>query len=338
MRLLRATYIADACCCKASLLLVMPDGTRLWIASALDWRRLLVALPILTLLALVVYLLVRDDNASAAPNATLLETPPVGEAEAGVTKGRAARDFEAVTNERTTIRLSDYRGTPVVVNFWATWCTSCLAEMPDLRDVQRDFGSDQIAVLALNSGEHPEDASDFIEQLAAPEFAYAFDPSLAITDAYGIVGLSHSVFVDAGGVIRATYVGQMTPDLMREYVQAAISATTAAEAPFRLRLPGAVEARTSAFVIEEDADDTVSVLSRRLRCDDSFCASSALAAVRDVDGVVRVDAEPAADPPTVTIVFDPAILTHRTAAEALAGAVADLDDPLYEHEITIAAE
>ena len=304
-----------------------------------DWRRLLLALPVLAVLAAVTYLVVRDDAADeSTPKAMLRETASVAGTDAGVIKGRTARDFTAATSGGELLALSDFRGRPVVLNFWATWCTSCLAEMPDLKAVQQEFGANRVAVLALNSGESAADTEEFIEQLDAPEFTYAFDPLLAVTDAYGIVGLSHTVFVDADGIIRATYVGQMTPDLMREYIGAALDATDAAEPPFKLRLPGAVEARTSVFVVEEVGDETVRISSRRLRCDDSFCAESAFDRLADRNGIVSADVEDNADPPAVVVRFDASALSHDTVAQALADEVTLLGDPLYEHPITLQVE
>jgi peroxiredoxin len=307
-----------------------PDARRIF-----DWRRLLLALPVLAVLAAVTYLVVREDAGdTSTPQARLLDTDPVAGADAGVIKGRTARDFTAAAPGGEPLALSDFRGRAVVLNFWATWCTSCLAEMPDLKSVQQEFGAYRVAVLALNSGESAPDTEEFIEQLDAPDFTYAFDPSLAVTDAYGIVGLSHTVFVDADGVIRATYVGQMTPDLMREYIRAALDATDAEEPPFRLRLPGAVEARTSVFTVSEVDDRTVRISSRRLRCDDSFCAVPAFGLLASAEGIVSVEHEGDADPPAVVVRFDEGELSHDEVAERLAQEVARLGDPLYEHAIT----
>jgi peroxiredoxin len=312
--------------------------TRSQTQAIFDWRRLLVAVPVLILLAGVAFVLVRDDDAVATtPRARLLDTAAVAGAEPGVIRGRTARDFIAAKADGETVSLSEFRGRPVVLNFWATWCTSCLAEMPDLRDVQHEFGAQRVAVIALNSGEDASDTKDFIDGLEAGDFTYAYDPSLAVTDAYGIVGLSHTVFVDSAGIIRATYVGQMTPDLMREYVAAALAATNAGDPPFKLRLPGAVEARSSVFVVDDVDDETVRISSRRLRCDDSFCATPAFEGLASMPGIVAVEPDAVADPPAVVVRFEENEQSHKQVASALAQEVALLGDPLYEHAITFEA-
>jgi peroxiredoxin len=304
--------------------------------GVVDWRRLLIAVPVLAVLGMGLWVLLdRGDATATTPRAVLQETAPVGAADPGVRTGQTARDFIASTDGGPTVRLSDFRGKPVIVNFWATWCTSCLVEMPDLRDVQREFGADNVAVLAVNSGESRETARGFIEDLGAADFTYAFDPTLAVTDAYGIIGLSHTVFVDADGVIRATYTGQMAPELMREYVVAAAASTTAGEPPFKLRLPGSVEARTSLLVVEEFGDRRVRLSSKRLRCDDTFCAAEAVDRLAGMPGITSVEPDLAADPPSVIVTFSQQSMTADRAAESLIDLLDELEDPLYQHEIAI---
>lgn len=293
-------------------------------------------MPVLAALAIALFVLLdREDATATTPRAALLETAPVTETRVGVRKEQTARDFRASAPDGNVVQLSDLRGKPVVVNFWATWCASCLAEMPDLKAVQQEFGPDNVAVLAVNSGESFEDAAEFIGWLDATDFIHAFDPSLVITDAYGVVGLSYTVFVDADGVIRSTYTGQLTPDLMREYVKDAIASTTSAEAPFKLRLPGTVEARTSVLRVEQTAAAELTVSGRRLRCDDSFCASDALDLLRTQPGIGAISSNLEADPPSVTIGYEPAVTSPGRIAEALASILQQQGDPLYQQPITI---
>jgi thiol-disulfide isomerase/thioredoxin len=303
-------------------------------------RRLLIAVPVLVALAVAVFLLVdREDATATTPKAVLLETEaPAAGSDVGVRQGQVARDFSAALPDGTDVRLSELRGTPVIVNFWATWCTSCLAEMPDLKAVQDEFGAEQVEVLAVNSGESFGDAGEFMRWLDAPDFLFAFDPSLAVTDAYGVVGLSHTVFVDADGVITSTYTGQLTADLMREYTRDAIASTISAEAPFKLRLPGTVEARNSTLVVEETAAGEVRISGRRLRCDDTFCAAPAVDALREQGAIIDLTSTLEADPPSVLVEFDAVSIDARGVGEALAALVDGLEDPLYQHPIVVEVE
>lgn len=304
--------------------------------AIIDWRRLLVALPVLAVLGFALFWLLRDSDATAStPKAVLLDTPSSTTQQVGVQKGRIARDFVATDVDGESVRLSDLRGTPLVINFWATWCTSCLAEMPDLKDVQAEFGAENLLVVAVNSGESVADAREFIDELDAESFLYAMDPSLAVTDAYGVLGLSTSVFVDAEGVIRATYVGQLSKEQMREFAQAAIAGDDAAEAPVRFRLPGTVEARTSVLVVEDIGDGVLRITSRRLRCDDSFCATAIVDEFERVAGVSRVTRDLAADPPFIEVEFDDVATSRDELLRALASLVDAGGDPLYQSAVTV---
>ena len=311
-----------------------PNRPRIF--GVINLRRLLISAPVLVAVLAGVYVLMRATDATATtPKAVLLETPPVAGTDAGVVKGKAARDFTATTPDGASVRLSDLRGKPVVINFWATWCTSCLAEMPELKDVQQEFGAENVHVVAVNSGESKGTAKEFLDFLDAPDFTAVFDPSLAVTDAYGVIGLSHSVFIDASGVIRATYTGQLSKELMREYIVAASAGTTTGEPPFKFRLPGSVEARTSVLLVEEVDGEAATFMSKRLRCDDSFCAAAAVDALAKQAGVLRIERDLGADPPSITVRFAPEVVTLEELARALAALIEGAEDPLYQQAVEI---
>jgi len=314
----------------------IPTSVHPRVLAVINWRRLVLAAPVLVALAFGLVVLLRASDATATtPKAVLLETPPVAGGGAGVVKGRAARDFTATTPDGGSIRLSDLRGKPVVINFWATWCTSCLTEMPELRDIQQEFGAENVHVLAVNSGESKAAAQEFLEFLEAPDFKTVFDPSLAVTDAYGVIGLSHSVFIDATGVIRATYTGQLSKDLMREYIEAASAGTTTGEPPFKFRLPGSVEARTSVLLVEEIEHGVARFTSKRLRCDDSFCGAPAIDALAAQPGILAIDRDLEADPPAITVTFEPQVMPLSRLGESLASLIEQQEDPLYQQPVTI---
>ena len=80
------------------------------------------------------FFVIRDEAEPGIARAELVET--VASRPVGLNVGQYAPDFEISTPERKRVRLSDLRGRPAVVNFWATWCGSCLTEMPDLKALQ----------------------------------------------------------------------------------------------------------------------------------------------------------------------------------------------------------
>jgi peroxiredoxin len=119
-------------------------------------------------------------------------------------------NLEAVAGGKA--RLSELRGHPVVVTFWATWCPSCRTEFPDLVKVQADYSAAGLRVLAVNGidQEHSRNGTKHVKQFIE-EFAVTFPVGLdkrgRTRDAYGILTLPTMLFIDSGGVVRAISAG-----------------------------------------------------------------------------------------------------------------------------------
>lgn len=134
-----------------------------------------------------------------------------------VKPGAMAPDFEAEFLEGGSVRLSDYRGRPVALNFWATWCPPCVHEMPMLREAERRYAAEGFAVLAMNAGQTVEHLEEFMPQFDL-EGPVVLDPGRLVYGEYGVVGLPTTIWIDREGVIRAVEVGQLTPELIDRYV------------------------------------------------------------------------------------------------------------------------
>jgi len=122
--------------------------------------------------------------------------------------GERAPDFvleDAVTGR--PIRLSDYRGRTVVLNFWATWCVPCREEMPDL---QRAFEDGQargeVVVLGVNDKEPASVVTAFTKEVGTT-FPIALDRTSAVRSQYGVIGLPGTFFIDRDGIIRSQHFG-----------------------------------------------------------------------------------------------------------------------------------
>ena len=79
-----------------------------------------------------------------------------------IREGEIAPNFVSVAPDGTQIELSDYRGTPVAINFWATWCVPCVIEMPALQSAAENYAGGDLVVLGVNAGESPERVSEFL--------------------------------------------------------------------------------------------------------------------------------------------------------------------------------
>lgn len=111
--------------------------------------------------------------------------------------------------------IGEFLGMPVVVNFWATWCKPCEQEMPLLQSYSEKFGS--IKVVGINSGEDPDTIEPFLSKYDIT-FPVWLDSEEKLTEEMKIFGLPTTYFVDSNGEILATHLGQLTPDLMDQYL------------------------------------------------------------------------------------------------------------------------
>ncbi len=124
---------------------------------------------------------------------------------------RPAPDFTLTATDQTTLRLSDLRGKVVLLNFWATWCPPCEAELPDLNALHREYAEAQgFTVVGIDLEEAPADVSAFAEARGLT-YPLLLDTDGAVTnDRFGVRSLPTSMIIDRDGVIRDTWVGQIT--------------------------------------------------------------------------------------------------------------------------------
>ncbi len=147
------------------------------------------------------------------------ETPAtVATAEVGLDVGDMAPDFTVTLLDGTEFKLSDMRGTPVFINFWATWCGYCVQEMPHMQTMHDEYP--EIYMIALSLDDSAEDAAAFIEETGYT-FDVAFDGAYDAASLYDVSGIPVTVIVGADGTIMFSVVGAMSEDNMRAAVEEA---------------------------------------------------------------------------------------------------------------------
>lgn len=263
-----------------------------------------------------------------------IETAEAGTA--GIRVGQVARNFEASNMEGERFALSELRGRPVVINFWATWCVSCLAEMPVLEQQRLARQDEGLTIVAVNVQESLADARGFIEALGLYDFIIAMDIDVTISDTYGVRGLPHSVFIDRNGVVQATFQGQLDEETMNRYVQASIDAAPGGEPPDRIQFLNVVP-REHVLNVFADAGEPniVRFESRRLRCDDEYCGALAVEPLAEIEGVLAVDHRSDDAPPSVTVTFDLEVVQLDTIVQSLADSLRALEDRLYTRDLEV---
>jgi len=130
--------------------------------------------------------------------------------ETGLEIGQLAPDFATVTLDGTPVRLADYRGQAVLLNFWATWCGPCRIEMPIFERSYRQHAAAGFVVLAVNNRETPETIATFRDALRL-SFPIALDPDGAIQRQYGILNYPSTLLLDQSGRIVYRHFGIVPP-------------------------------------------------------------------------------------------------------------------------------
>ena len=132
--------------------------------------------------------------------------------------GALAPNFRLETTTGEMLELAELRGTPIFLNFWATWCFYCLTEMPAMQKVADDYG-DQVIVLGVNAGDTPQDARTFAGNFDI-RYPLVLDTDKEVTEAYKVRQMPTSVFIDEHGVVTNVIYGVLVPDQMRQNIDA----------------------------------------------------------------------------------------------------------------------
>ena len=135
----------------------------------------------------------------------------------GVNQGNLARDFALETVDGTEVSLSEYRGNVVLINFWATWCPPCRAEIPDLEAAYRTRQDDGFVVLGVNVEEPREAVAPFVEAMGM-SYPVLLDKGGQVMKMYRAPGLPISLILDRDGVIRVRHVGFLTREQLEDYL------------------------------------------------------------------------------------------------------------------------
>jgi peroxiredoxin len=134
--------------------------------------------------------------------------------------GDSAPAFTLKSLDGTPVSLSQFKGHPVVINFWGTWCPPCRDEIPLLVAAYRARQDSELVILAVN-GRDQETSTGSVRKFAA-EFQMSFpvllDEHGNVRKRYKLLGLPTTVFVGADGIVRAVNIGPLTAAALQQHL------------------------------------------------------------------------------------------------------------------------
>lgn len=126
-------------------------------------------------------------------------------------------DFTLEDLNGNMVKLSSLKGKKVFLNFWATWCPPCKAEMPDIEKLYQETKDNDLIILAVNSGEDKKAVENFMNENNY-NFTVLLDVKGEVSRLYQVTGIPTSYFIDTGGFLDDGISGAMPLEAMKEYV------------------------------------------------------------------------------------------------------------------------
>ncbi|OAB41051.1 TlpA family protein disulfide reductase [Paenibacillus antarcticus] len=137
----------------------------------------------------------------------------------GIAKGNMAPDFNLLSLDEKNVKLSDFTGKKVILNFWGTWCPPCRVEMPHMEKMYNHDG-DNVVVLSVNLTQTEKSESDvkaFVEDFGLT-FPVVMDTDGDVASTYQISAYPTSYFIDSQGIIREIFKGAINDEMMEKAI------------------------------------------------------------------------------------------------------------------------
>lgn len=205
----------------------LEKGAQVAESSAMSGRRVIILVGGFFLIGLAIALLIFGGPLasilSGEPSVDLPQIPTIAtqsdfrESVQLLEVGDQAYDFTLMDLDNQQIALSDFRGRPLLINFWATWCAPCRLEMPEIQRAFENYQDQGLMVLAVNQQETAPMVRSFFNELGLT-FTPLLDSEGDVGRAYGAVGLPSTFFVNSSGEVTAIHRGILTEGQIADYL------------------------------------------------------------------------------------------------------------------------
>ncbi|MCY4261910.1 MAG: TlpA disulfide reductase family protein [Candidatus Dadabacteria bacterium] len=136
--------------------------------------------------------------------------------------GKPAPGFTLKSFDGEEVKLSDFQGKTLLVNFWASWCHPCREEAPAIERAYISLLGKQVEFIGINIMDDRKSAEEYIKSFGGT-FVNIYDPENRIHLAYGVGGVPETFFVNPEGVITGKHRGPLTEEMIMGYIEEATS-------------------------------------------------------------------------------------------------------------------
>ncbi len=176
----------------------------------------LIILAVMTALIVGVTVLYRHLSDDYAPDILV----PVNEDDSQKDTDYTAPDFTVYDTDGNAVKLSDMKGKPVVVNFWASWCPPCKAELPDFEETYKKHGEEVVFMMVNMTDGAQETVSVARSYLESTDFTFPiyFDTDLSAAYTYGVTSIPMTLFINADGEFVTYARGQIDSEILEKVI------------------------------------------------------------------------------------------------------------------------
>jgi peroxiredoxin len=149
----------------------------------------------------------------------------------GLEAGAMAVDFRFQDAVGTTFSLSDFGGKLVILNFWTTWCSYCVDELPNIQQIYNEWSYDEVVMLTIDKGEDYDTVATFMQE-EGYSFPIVMDTEQIVSTKYGVTAIPTTFFIDEDGIIQHKKIGYFhTTEDIEEVLNQIITTGTYVTAP-----------------------------------------------------------------------------------------------------------